>query len=252
MPRHASTAPGDSPRAEQRAGRRASCPLIRGCLPPGSRSPGRVAGRSGCPRPRRWRGPRRWIRRRPGGAACRQEDGDPRPPSSRSAARASRSRAGFDERTRLRFSRISIARCAGLVPLLRVCLGPSRHGQCTVPWERSPWTNDPGARDLRPGGSAVACRLTLPAGGCAGRRAAAACRGKRGRMPGWPRLAAGVAWPGRREPNSVLSGGSVLRDPHLAARSCRREQDLTGPPRGLPRLWRKDRERVTVRVPTRR
>jgi hypothetical protein len=30
---------------------------------------------------------------------------------------ASRSRAGFDERTRLRFSRISIARCAGLVPV---------------------------------------------------------------------------------------------------------------------------------------
>ena len=56
---------------------------------------------------------------------------------------ASRSRAGFDERTRLRFSRISIARCAGLVPLLRVCLGPSRHGQCTVPWELAPWTNVP-------------------------------------------------------------------------------------------------------------
>jgi hypothetical protein len=71
---------------------------------------------------------------------------------------ASRSRAGFDERARLRFSRISIARCAGLVPLLRVCLGPSRHGQCTVPWERAPWTNVPPrgtfgpAAQLLPGG----------------------------------------------------------------------------------------------------
>jgi len=56
---------------------------------------------------------------------------------------ASRSGAGFDERTRLRLSRISIARCAGRVPLLRVCVEPSRHGQCTVPWEHAPWTNVP-------------------------------------------------------------------------------------------------------------
>jgi hypothetical protein len=56
---------------------------------------------------------------------------------------ASRSRAGIDERTRFRFSRISIAWCAGLVPLLRVCLEPSRHGQPTVPRERALWTNVP-------------------------------------------------------------------------------------------------------------
>ena len=56
---------------------------------------------------------------------------------------ASRSGAGFDERTRLRFSRISIARCAGLVPLLHVCLEPSRHGQSTVPRERPLRTNVP-------------------------------------------------------------------------------------------------------------
>jgi hypothetical protein len=62
-------------------------------------------------------------------------------PSCTSAAGAVRARVG--ERTRLRLSRISIARCAGLVPLLRVCLGPSRHGQCTVPWEGAPWTNVP-------------------------------------------------------------------------------------------------------------
>ena len=65
------------------------------------------------------------------------------PSCTSAAAGAGRSRAGVGERTRLRLSRISIARCAGLVPLLRVCLGPSRHGQCTVPWEGAPWTNVP-------------------------------------------------------------------------------------------------------------
>ena len=90
----------------------------------------------------------------------------------------------------------------------------------------------PGARDLRPGGSAVACRLTLPAGGCAGRRAAAACCGERAECRagrGWP-----PGLPGRAGASLpfVLSGGSVLRDPQLAARSCRGGQDLTGPPRG--------------------
>jgi hypothetical protein len=51
-------------------------------------------------------------------------------------------------------------------------------------------------------------------------------------MPGWPRLAAGVAWPGRREPSLGAIGRLRFRDPHLAARSCRGEHELTGPPRG--------------------
>jgi hypothetical protein len=142
----------------------------------------------------------------------------------------SRSRAAFDERTRLRLSRISIARCAGLVPLLRVCLGPSRHGQCTVPWEACAMDQCPGARDLRPGS---ACCLPADVAGKRGARGAAAaccseragCRAGRDRPLGSPGRA-GVSLPG------MLSGGSVLRDPHLAARSCRGEHDLTGPPRG--------------------
>ena len=47
-------------------------------------------------------------------------------------------------------SRISIARCAGLVPLLRVCLEPSRHGHSTVPRERAPWTKVPAYRTFGP------------------------------------------------------------------------------------------------------
>ena len=39
--------------------------------------------------------------------------------------------AGRDERTRLRFSRISIARCPGCDPFLRVCPGSSCRGQST-------------------------------------------------------------------------------------------------------------------------
>jgi hypothetical protein len=109
-----------------------------------------------------------------------------------------------------------------------------------LPWALSSWSvhraveacamdQCPGARDLRPGS---ACCLPADVAGQRGARgAAAACRGERagcrasrGR-PGSPGRA-GVSLPG------VVPAGSALRDPHLAARSCRGEQDLTGPPRG--------------------
>ena len=111
-----------------------------------------------------------------------------------------------------------------------------------LPWALSSWSvhravgacamdQCHGARDLWPGSSAAACRLTLPAGGCAGRRAAACCGERAGCRAGrgWPPELPGRA--GASLP-SVLSGGSVLRDPHPAAGSCRGGQDLTGPPRG--------------------
>ena len=111
-----------------------------------------------------------------------------RPHARRRGWGASRSRAEVDERTRLRFSRISIARCAGSGPaaprLPRALSSRSVHraaGACTM-------DQCPGARDLRPGGSAAGCRMTLPAGGRAGRRAAACCGERAGCRagPGWP------------------------------------------------------------------
>lgn len=59
-------------------------------------------------------------------------------------------RAGCDERTRLRFSRTSIARCADLIPFLRVCLEPSRHCQDTTPREHAPWAEVPAHRTFAP------------------------------------------------------------------------------------------------------
>jgi len=66
--------------------------------------------------------------------------------------------AGNDKRPRLRFSRISIARCADLSPLLRVCPGASRHRQSTPAAVHAPGTNAPRAQDLRPSGRSPVCR----------------------------------------------------------------------------------------------
>ena len=153
-----------------------------------------------------------------------------RPHARRRGWGASRSRAEVDERTRLRFSRISIARCAGSGPaaprLPRALSSRSVHraaGACTM-------DQCPGARDLRPGGSAAGCRMTLPAGGRAGRRAAACCGERAGCRagPGWP-----PGLPGRAGARPrCYRAAPFLRDPHLAGRSYRGEQDVTRPPRG--------------------
>ena len=58
--------------------------------------------------------------------------------------------AGQDERPRLRFSRISIARCADPGPLPRVFPGLSRDSQSTPARERTPPAKVPRVRDLWP------------------------------------------------------------------------------------------------------
>ena len=58
--------------------------------------------------------------------------------------------AGHNERPRLRFSRISIARCAGPGPLLRVSSGALSYCQSIPARERTPPAKVPRARDLWP------------------------------------------------------------------------------------------------------
>jgi hypothetical protein len=127
------------------------------------------------------------------GEECRASvaDGDPRRPGASLTPSSGRSAGvmlgGHNERPHLRFSRISIARCADPDPLPRVCLGLSRHLQSTSPRGRTPPAKGPRARDLWlppwPAGGLVA------AGGTGGREvndsaAAVMCRdGRCGRRP---------------------------------------------------------------------
>ena len=88
------------------------------------------------------------------GEECRASvaDGGPRRPGASLTPGSGRSAgvmlAGRNERPHLRFSRISIARCADPDPLPRVCLGLSRHLQSTPPRGRTPPAKGPRARDL--------------------------------------------------------------------------------------------------------
>ena len=148
------------------------------------------------------------------GEECRASvaDGDPRRPGASLTPGSGRSAgvmlAGHNERPHLRFSRISIARCADPDPLPRVCLGLSRHLQSTPPRGRTPPAKGPRARDLWlppwPAGGLVA------AGGTGGREvndsaAAVMCRdGHCGRRP-----APGADvddWPGHQRPATRRAG----------------------------------------------
>jgi hypothetical protein len=131
------------------------------------------------------------------GEECRASvaDGDPRRPGASLTPGSGRSAgvmlAGHNERPHLRFSRISIARCADPDPLPRVCLGLSRHLQST-PSKRAHAT---GQGPPRAGPLAAAL---------AGRRAGC---GRRNRRPGSQRFCRGSDVPGR-----ALRKGPAHRD----------------------------------------
>ena len=69
---------------------------------------------------------------------------------------------GLNERTRLRFSRISIAAVRGSDPLLRVCRERSRHDQ-SIPATGARATGQrPRTQDLRPGSAGSAADVARP------------------------------------------------------------------------------------------
>jgi hypothetical protein len=164
-------------------------------------------------------------RQGPADAAC----GGPN--RTRSGQNSTRGPASASRGSRLRGARVW-SRCSASAS------SPLVLGHSTVPQERAPWTKVPGSRDFRPGGSAACCRMSLPAGGVAGRRAGA-CRGERARWRacrGWP---PGMPWPGRREPSLraawAAPSGAIRTWLHALPRRARPHQATARPGRGRSR-----------------